>query len=59
LEVLGGRGLTNDLPSRGLPVPEVAPPGAVVSKLSELPTEFGMILMLPQSGSRRPAPRLH
>ncbi|ABK73922.1 oxygenase [Mycolicibacterium smegmatis] len=59
LQLLDARGLTADLPARGLPVPEVAPPGAVVSKLSELPTEFGMILMLPQSGTRRPAPRLH
>ncbi|AWT51904.1 FAD-dependent monooxygenase [Mycolicibacterium smegmatis] len=56
LQLLDARGLTADLPARGLPVPEVAPPGAVVSKLSELPTEFGMILMLPQSGTRRQIP---
>ncbi|AKS35985.1 monooxygenase [Mycolicibacterium goodii] len=51
LELLDARGLARDLLARGLPVREVAPPGGVVLKLSELPTEFGMVLIVPQSGT--------
>lgn len=51
LELLDGRGLAQDLVARGLPVREVTPPGGVVLKLSELPTEFGMVLIVPQSGT--------
>lgn len=51
LELLDARGLAGDLLARGLPVTEVTPPGAVVLKLSELPTRFGMVLIVPQSGT--------
>jgi 2-polyprenyl-6-methoxyphenol hydroxylase-like FAD-dependent oxidoreductase len=51
LELLDGRGLADDLLARGIPVREVAPPGGAVLKLSELPTRFGMVLIVPQSGT--------
>ncbi|MCV7285209.1 FAD-dependent monooxygenase [Mycolicibacterium wolinskyi] len=51
LELLDGRGLADELLSRGLPVREVAPPGGATLNLSELPTRFGMVLIVPQSGT--------
>lgn len=51
LELLDARGLAGELLARGFPVPQVTPPGGVVLKLSELPTQFGMVLIVPQSGT--------
>ena len=51
LELLDARGLSEDLVSRGVPVYEVAPPGGGSLDLRELPTRFGMVLIVPQSGT--------
>jgi 2-polyprenyl-6-methoxyphenol hydroxylase-like FAD-dependent oxidoreductase len=51
LELLDGRGLADELLSRGVQVHEVAPPGGATLDLRELPTRFGMVLMVPQSGT--------
>ncbi|MUL81826.1 MULTISPECIES: FAD-dependent monooxygenase [unclassified Mycolicibacterium] len=51
LELLDGRGLVDDLLSRGVEVHEVAPPGGTTLDLRELPTRFGMVLIVPQSGT--------
>jgi 2-polyprenyl-6-methoxyphenol hydroxylase-like FAD-dependent oxidoreductase len=51
LELLDARGLADDLLSRGVPVREVAPPGGTTLSLAELPTRFGMVLIVPQSGT--------
>ena len=53
LELLDARGLADDLLARGVPVYEIAPaPGATLN-LRELPTRFGMVLIVPQSGTER------
>ena len=53
LELLDARGLADELIPRGMPVYEIAPaPGATLD-LRELPTRFGMVLMVPQSGTER------
>ena len=53
LELLDARGLADELIPRGMPVFEIAPaPGATLD-LRELPTRFGMVLMVPQSGTER------
>lgn len=51
LELLDGRGLVDELLDRGLKVESVAPPGGATLDLSELPTRFGMVLIVPQSGT--------
>jgi 2-polyprenyl-6-methoxyphenol hydroxylase-like FAD-dependent oxidoreductase len=53
LELLDARGLAGDLLSRGVPVRQVAPPGGTPLNLAELPTRFGMVLIVPQSGTER------
>jgi 2-polyprenyl-6-methoxyphenol hydroxylase-like FAD-dependent oxidoreductase len=51
LELLDARGLAEELLPRGVPVREVAPPGGTTLNLGELPTRFGMVLIVPQSGT--------
>ena len=53
LELLDARGLAEELIPRGMPVYEIAPPGGATLDLGELPTRFGMVLMVPQSGTER------
>jgi 2-polyprenyl-6-methoxyphenol hydroxylase-like FAD-dependent oxidoreductase len=53
LELLDARGLADELIPRGVPVREVAPPGGTTLNLGELPTRFGMVLIVPQSGTER------
>jgi len=53
LELLDARGLADDLIPRGLQVHEIAPPGGATLNLRELHTRFGMVLMVPQSGTER------
>jgi 2-polyprenyl-6-methoxyphenol hydroxylase-like FAD-dependent oxidoreductase len=53
LELFDARGLADDLLPRGLPVYEVAPPGGLQLDLRELPTRFGMVLIVPQSGTEK------
>ncbi len=53
LELLDARGLAGELLPRGVPVREVAPPGGTTLDLRELPTRFGMVLIVPQSGTER------
>jgi 2-polyprenyl-6-methoxyphenol hydroxylase-like FAD-dependent oxidoreductase len=51
LELLDARGLAAELLTRGVPVYEVAPPSGLELDLRELPTRFGMVLIVPQSGT--------
>ena len=51
LELLDARGLADELIPRGLVVPQVAPPGGTTLDLTELHSRFGMVLMVPQSGT--------
>lgn len=51
LELLDARGMADELLTRGVPVYEVAPPGGTVMNLRSLPTRFGMLLVVPQSGT--------
>jgi 2-polyprenyl-6-methoxyphenol hydroxylase-like FAD-dependent oxidoreductase len=53
LELLDARGLADELLTRGVPVREVAPPGGVTVSLAELPSRFGMVLIVPQSGTEK------
>ncbi len=53
LELLDARGLAEDLLPRGVPVHSVAPPGGLELDLRELPTRFGMVLVVPQSGTEK------
>ncbi len=53
LELLDARGLAEELLSRGVPVYEVAPPGGATLDLRELHSRFGMVLIVPQSGTER------
>ncbi len=53
LELLDARGLADELLTRGTPVYEVAPPGGVTMNLRELPSRFGMLLIVPQSGTEQ------
>lgn len=53
LELLDARGLADELLPRGVPVHEVAPPGGRPLNLRELPTRFGMVLIVPQSGTEK------
>jgi 2-polyprenyl-6-methoxyphenol hydroxylase-like FAD-dependent oxidoreductase len=53
LELLDARGLVDELLPRGVPVREVAPPGGRTLNLGELPTRYGMVLIVPQSGTER------
>jgi 2-polyprenyl-6-methoxyphenol hydroxylase-like FAD-dependent oxidoreductase len=53
LELLDARGLADELVPRGVVVREIAPPGGTTLNLQELHTRFGMVLMVPQSGTER------
>jgi 2-polyprenyl-6-methoxyphenol hydroxylase-like FAD-dependent oxidoreductase len=53
LELLDARGLADELVPRGVPVREIAPPGGTTLNLSELPTRYGMVLIVPQSGTEK------
>jgi 2-polyprenyl-6-methoxyphenol hydroxylase-like FAD-dependent oxidoreductase len=53
LELLDARGLADEVLTRGVPVREVAPPGGTTLNLVELPTRFGMVLIVPQSGTEK------
>ena len=53
LELLDARGLAEELLPRGVAVHEIAPPGGTTLDLRELPTRFGMVLIVPQSGTER------
>jgi len=53
LELLDARGLADELLTRGVPVYEVAPPGGATINLRELPTRFGMVFIVPQSGTEK------
>jgi 2-polyprenyl-6-methoxyphenol hydroxylase-like FAD-dependent oxidoreductase len=53
LELLDARGMADELLTRGVPVREVAPPGGKPLNLGELPTRFGMVLIVPQSGTEK------
>jgi 2-polyprenyl-6-methoxyphenol hydroxylase-like FAD-dependent oxidoreductase len=53
LELLDARGLAEDLRPRGVPVREIAPLGGTTLDLRELPTRFGMVLIVPQSGTEK------
>jgi 2-polyprenyl-6-methoxyphenol hydroxylase-like FAD-dependent oxidoreductase len=53
LEQLDARGMADDLLTRGVPVRELAPPGGTTLNLGELPTRFGMVLIVPQSGTEK------
>ena len=50
LELLDARGLADEVLDRGIPVHELAPPGGASLDLRELPTRYGMVLIVPQSG---------
>jgi 2-polyprenyl-6-methoxyphenol hydroxylase-like FAD-dependent oxidoreductase len=51
LELLDARGMADELLARGVGVYEIAPPGGITMNLRELPTRFGMLLIVPQSGT--------
>jgi 2-polyprenyl-6-methoxyphenol hydroxylase-like FAD-dependent oxidoreductase len=51
LELLDARGMADELLTRGVPVYDIAPPGGTVLNLRQLPTRFGMLLVVPQSGT--------
>jgi len=53
LELLDARGLADELIPRGLVVPQIAPPGGTTLDLTELHSRFGMVLIVPQSGTER------
>jgi 2-polyprenyl-6-methoxyphenol hydroxylase-like FAD-dependent oxidoreductase len=53
LELLDARGLADELLTRGVPVREIAPPGGTTLNLGELPTRFGMVLIVPQNGTEK------
>ncbi|WP_353364579.1 FAD-dependent monooxygenase [Mycobacterium sp.] len=53
LELLDARGLADELLTCGVPVYELAPPGGTTMNLRELPTRFGMVFIVPQSGTER------
>jgi 2-polyprenyl-6-methoxyphenol hydroxylase-like FAD-dependent oxidoreductase len=53
LELLDARGLADEVLAHGIPVHEIAPPGGATLDLRELHTRFGMVLIVPQSGTER------
>ncbi|HYZ68369.1 MAG TPA: FAD-dependent monooxygenase [Mycobacterium sp.] len=53
LELLDARGLADDLLPRGVQLHSVAPPGGLELDLRELPSRFGMVLIVPQSGTEK------
>ncbi len=53
LELLDARDMADELLTRGVPVREIAPPGGTTLDLGELPTRFGMVLIVPQSGTEK------
>ena len=53
LELLDARGIAGELLARGIPVRQVTPaPGATLN-LARLPTRYGMVLIVPQSGTEK------
>src|SRR4029079_10376934 len=53
LELLDARGMADELMTRGKRVYEVAPPGGATVDLRDLPSRFGMLLIVPQSGTEQ------
>ncbi|MGE2719547.1 FAD-dependent monooxygenase [Mycolicibacterium celeriflavum] len=53
LELLDARGLAEDLLPRGVPVREFSPPGGATMNLGALASRFGMLLIVPQSGTEQ------
>nr|WP_090276161.1 FAD-dependent monooxygenase [Mycolicibacterium komanii]CRL69340.1 2-polyprenyl-6-methoxyphenol hydroxylase-like oxidoreductase [Mycolicibacterium komanii] len=53
LELLDARGLAEDLLPRGVPIRELAPPGGATTNLGALNSRFGMLLIVPQSGTEQ------
>jgi 2-polyprenyl-6-methoxyphenol hydroxylase-like FAD-dependent oxidoreductase len=53
LEFLDARGMADELLTRGTPVYEIAPPGGTTINMRELPSRFGMLLIVPQSGTEQ------
>jgi 2-polyprenyl-6-methoxyphenol hydroxylase-like FAD-dependent oxidoreductase len=53
LELLDARGLADDLMPRGVPVYDITPPGGVPINLADLPSRYGMLLIVPQSGTEQ------
>ena len=53
LELLDARGMADELLTRGAPVYEIAPPGGATIDMRELPSRFGMLLIVPQSGTEQ------
>ncbi|OBA96592.1 monooxygenase [Mycobacteriaceae bacterium 1482268.1] len=53
LELLDARGMADPLMKRGVSVYEIAPPGGATLNLRELPSRFGMLLVVPQSGTEQ------
>ncbi|HSB85046.1 MAG TPA: FAD-dependent monooxygenase, partial [Ilumatobacteraceae bacterium] len=53
LELLDARGLADELLARGVPVYEVVPPGGATLNLRRLHSRFGMVLIVPQSGTEK------
>ena len=51
LELLDARGMADELMTRGKRVYEVAPPGGATVDLRDLPSRFGLLLIVPQSGT--------
>jgi 2-polyprenyl-6-methoxyphenol hydroxylase-like FAD-dependent oxidoreductase len=53
LELFDARGMADELLTRGVPVYHIAPPGGAMMNLRDLPTRFGMLLVVPQSGTEQ------
>ncbi len=53
LELFDARGMADELLTRGVPVYQIAPPGGAMMNLRDLPTRFGMLLVVPQSGTEQ------
>jgi 2-polyprenyl-6-methoxyphenol hydroxylase-like FAD-dependent oxidoreductase len=53
LELFDARGMADELLTRGVPVYHIAPPGGTMMNLRDLPTRFGMLLVVPQSGTEQ------
>lgn len=51
LELLDARGMAEDLLTRGVTIYEITPPGGATLDLRQLPSRFGMLLVVPQSGT--------
>ncbi|GFG52755.1 FAD-dependent oxidoreductase [Mycolicibacterium agri] len=53
LELLDARGLADDLLARGTAVYQITPPGGAMVDLRRLPGRFGMVQIVPQSGTEQ------